>query len=128
MDNPKNDLAKMIDAIENLPHHYEEYLSYLGGGFVNPFLSKSIFIADLDLSPRMQIIIISRDHDGYVCENEEYENKMVEQPMDNPKKDLSKMIDPSENLPHHYKEYLSLGEDICKSIPFKEYILLQIWI
>ena len=41
--------------------------------------------------------------------------------MANPKKDLSKMIDVGENLPHHYREYLSLGEDICKSITFKEY-------
>ena len=53
------------------------------------------------------------------CENEEYEDKMVEPPMANPKKDLSKIIDAIENLPHHYKEYLALGEGICKSIPFK---------
>ena len=62
-----------------------------------------------------------RDQDGYFFENEEYEDRMVEPPMANPKKHLSKMIDESENLPHHYKEYLSLGEEICKSIPFKEY-------
>ena len=41
--------------------------------------------------------------------------------MDNPKKDLSKIIDAIENLPHHYEEYLSLGEKICKSIPLNEY-------
>ena len=41
--------------------------------------------------------------------------------MANPKKDLAKMIDAAENLPHHYKQYLALGEEICKSIPFKEY-------
>ena len=42
--------------------------------------------------------------------------------MANPKKDLTKMIDAIENLAHHYKEYiLALGEEICKSIPFKEY-------
>ena len=40
--------------------------------------------------------------------------------MANPKKDLTKMIDAAENLPRHYKEYLSLGEVICKSIPFKD--------
>ena len=33
-----------------------------------------------------------RDQDGYFCENQEYEEKMVEPPMDNPKKDLEKMI------------------------------------
>ena len=42
--------------------------------------------------------------------------------MANPKKDLAKMIDASENLPHHYKEYLALGENICKFIPFKDYL------
>ena len=46
---------------------------------------------------------------------------MVEPPMANPKKDLAKMIDASENLPHHYNEYLALGENICKFIPFKDY-------
>ena len=46
---------------------------------------------------------------------------MVEPPMANPKKDLSKIIDAIENLPHHYEEYLALGEEILKSIPFKEY-------
>ena len=39
--------------------------------------------------------------------------------MANPNKDLEKIIDAIENFPHHYEEYLSLGEDICKSIPFK---------
>ena len=37
---------------------------------------------------------------------------MVEPPMANIKKDLEKMIDSSENLPHHYKEYFALGENI----------------
>ena len=46
---------------------------------------------------------------------------MVEPPMTNPKKDLAKMIDASENLPHHYKEYVALGEKIFKFIPFKDY-------
>ena len=46
---------------------------------------------------------------------------MVEPPMTNTKKDLSKIIDAIENLPHHYKEYLSLGEEICKYIPLKDY-------
>ena len=64
---------------------------------------------------------MSRDKDGYFCENEEYEDRMVEEPMANPKKDLAKMIDASENLPHHYKEYLALGEKICKFIHFKDY-------
>ena len=64
---------------------------------------------------------ISRDKDGYFCETEQYEDRMVEPPMANPKKDLSNIIDAIENLPHHYEEYLALGEDICKSIPFKEY-------
>ena len=41
--------------------------------------------------------------------------------MANPKKDLSNMIDAAENLSHHYKEYVSLGKVICKSIPFKDY-------
>ena len=41
--------------------------------------------------------------------------------MDNPQKDLAKMIDAAKKFPHHYKEYLALGEDICTSIPFKEY-------
>ena len=45
--------------------------------------------------------------------------------MAKPKKDLSKMIDAAKNLPHHYKEYLSLGEVICKSIPFKDYFYLR---
>ena len=65
---------------------------------------------------------ISRDHDVYFCENEEYEYRMVEPSMANPKKDLAKMIDASENLPQHYKEYLALGENICKFIPFKDYL------
>ena len=46
---------------------------------------------------------MSRDKDGYFCENEEYEDRMVEEPMANPKKDLAKMIDASENLYHHTK-------------------------
>ena len=61
----------------------------------------------------------------YFCENEEYEDRMVEPIMANPKKDLAKMIDASENLPHHYKEYLALGENICKFIPFKDYFYLR---
>ena len=53
MANLRKDLEKIIDAIENLPHHYEEYLA-MGSIFVNPFLSKSIFIISyLDLRPRM---------------------------------------------------------------------------
>ena len=48
---------------------------------------------------------------------------MVEPSMANPKKDLAKMIDASEKLPHHYKEYLALGENICKFIPFKDYFI-----
>ena len=55
------------------------------------------------------------------CEYEEYEYIMVEPPMANPKKDLAKMIDASGNFPNHYKEYLALGEKICKFIPFKDY-------
>ena len=51
---------------------------------------------------------------------------MVEPPMDNPKKDLAKMIDASENLPHHYEEYLALGENICKLIPFKDYFYFRL--
>ena len=46
---------------------------------------------------------------------------MVESPMANPKKDLAKIIDAIENLPHHYEEYLAMGKHICKSIPFEEY-------
>ena len=46
---------------------------------------------------------------------------MVESPMADPKRDLANMIDAIENLPRHYKDYLALGEEICKSIPFKEY-------
>ena len=68
---------------------------------------------------------MSRDHDVYFCENEEYEYRMVEPSMANPKKDLEKMIDASENLPQHYKEYLALGENICKFIPFKDYFYLR---
>ena len=64
---------------------------------------------------------ISRDKDGYFYDHMEYEEINVELPMANPKKDLAKMIDAAENLPHHYKEYLALGEVICKSIPFKDY-------
>ena len=41
--------------------------------------------------------------------------------MANLRKDLAKIIDAIENLPHHYEEYLSLGEEICKSIHFKKY-------
>ena len=52
---------------------------------------------------------MSRDHAVLFCEKEEYEYRMVEPPMANPKKDLAKMIDASENLPHHYKECLALG-------------------
>ena len=50
---------------------------------------------------------------------------MVEPSMANPKKDLAKMIDASENLPQHYKEYLTLGENICKVIPFKDYFYFR---
>ena len=39
--------------------------------------------------------------------------------MGNPKKDLAKPMDAIEKLPHHYEEYLALGEEIRKSIPFK---------
>ena len=39
--------------------------------------------------------------------------------MANPMKYLAKMIDAIENFPHHYKAYPSLGEEICKSIPFE---------
>ena len=42
-----------------------------------------------------------------------------------PKKDLAKIIDAIENLPYHYKEYLSLGEEICKFIPFKYYFYFR---
>ena len=35
------------------------------------------------------------------------------------------MIDASENLPQHYKEYLALGENICKFIPFKDYFYFR---
>ena len=45
--------------------------------------------------------------------------------MDNPKKDLSKIIDAAENLPHHYKEYLAFGEKVCKFIPFKDYFYFR---
>ena len=68
---------------------------------------------------------MSRDHDVYFGENEEYEYRMVEPPMANPKKDLVKMIDANENLPHHYKEYLALGEKICKFIPFIDYLYFR---
>ena len=44
MANPKKDLAKMIDAAENLPH--QQKVSFL-------VLSKIIFIAYLALSLRM---------------------------------------------------------------------------
>ena len=70
---------------------------------------------------------MSRDHVVYFCENQEYEYKIIEPPMANPKKDLAKMIDARENLPHHYKEYLALGVNICKFIPFK-YYFYYIWI
>ena len=43
------------------------------------------------------------EKDGYFCENVEYEDNMIESPLDNPKKDLAKMIYTSDNLPHHYK-------------------------
>ena len=55
----------------------------------------------------------------------EYEENNVELPMANPKKELAKIIEAIENLPYHYKEYLALGEGICKSIPFKEYFYLR---
>ena len=63
---------------------------------------------------------MSRENDGHFCENVAYEYDRFEPPMANPKKDLEKMVDAIENLPRHYKEYLSLGGEICKSIPFKE--------
>ena len=55
----------------------------------------------------------------------EYEEINLELPMANPKKDLAKIIDDIENMPHHYKEYLSLGEEICKFIPFKDYFYFR---
>ena len=64
---------------------------------------------------------ISRDKDGYLCEHVEYKDTSIESPMASPNKDLEKMIDAIKNPPHHYKEYLASGEEICKSIPFKEY-------
>ena len=64
---------------------------------------------------------MSRDKDGYFCDHMDYEESSVKPPTSNPNKDLEKMIDTIEKFPHQYKEYLSLGEDICKSIPFKEY-------
>ena len=64
---------------------------------------------------------MSRDMDGFFWDYMEYEERNFELPMANPKKDLAKMIDAAENLPRHYKEYLSLVEVICKSIPFKDY-------
>ena len=69
---------------------------------------------------------MSRDQDGYFCKNKEHEDIMVESPMAIPKKDLAKMIDAIENLPHLYEEYLSLGEEICKSIPLKEYFIADL--
>ena len=68
---------------------------------------------------------MSREHDGLLFENEEYEDRMVEPPVANSKNDLAKMIDASENLPHHYQEYLSLGGEFCKAIPFKEYFYFK---
>ena len=50
---------------------------------------------------------------------------MVEPPMANLKKDLEKMIDASEKLPRHYKEYLEMGKRICKFIPFKDYFYFR---
>ena len=52
MAKPKKDLAKIIDAIENFPHDFEEYL-YLGEEICKSIPLNSIFIIDLDLSPRM---------------------------------------------------------------------------
>ena len=68
---------------------------------------------------------MSRDQDGYFYDHMYYEERNVKLPMANPKKDLEKMIDAAENLPHHYKEYLALGEVICKSIPFKDYFYFR---
>ena len=62
---------------------------------------------------------MSRDKDGYFCDNMDYEEINVELPMANPMKDLAKMIDAIENFSCHYKVYPSLGEEICKSIPFE---------
>ena len=56
MPNLRKDLAKIIDAIENFPHHYEEYIA------MEKHICKSIpfkeyfIISDLELSPRMQMI------------------------------------------------------------------------
>ena len=50
---------------------------------------------------------------------------MFEPPMAHPKKDLANMIDASENMPHHYKQYLALGEKICNFIPFKYYFYFR---
>ena len=63
---------------------------------------------------------MSRDKYGYFYDHMYYEEINLELAMANPKKDLAKMIDAVENLHHHYEEYLSLGEVICKSIPFKD--------
>ena len=79
------------------------------------------FVEEEDVSYVNDGLKMLRDQDGYFCENQGYEYIMVESPQDNPKKDLANMIDASENLPHHYKEYLALGENICKFIPFKDY-------
>ena len=70
---------------------------------------------------------MSRDKDGYFYDHMEYGESNVELPMVSSKKDLAKMIYAAENLPHHYKEYLSLGEVICKSIPFKDYFYFIFW-
>ena len=72
---------------------------------------------------------ISRDKDGYFYDHMEYEEINLELPKANPKKDLAKMIDARENFPHHYEEYLALGEKICKFIPLKDYfyLILRMW-
>ena len=111
--------------------HFPPLLWKEGSLFTN--IADQVKIATMRLLPVIEeeeVIYVSdglkmsRDHDVYFCENE-YEYIFFEPPMANPKKDLAKMIYASENLPHHYKEYLALGEKICKFIPFKDYFYFR---
>ena len=38
------------------------------------------------------------------------------------KKDLPKMIEACENMPHCYEDYLALGRNICANLSFGDYI------
>ena len=70
MANPKKDLSKMIDAIESCPATMKSILTW-GKRFINPFISKCIFISYFDLSLIIQMITLS------IAENHSQRNQVI---------------------------------------------------